>query len=70
MLHHQELNNLHALHNIIRVTELRRMIWTGHVACVKEMRNPDKISVRKLQGKRPLRRLHVDGITLIWVLGK
>jgi hypothetical protein len=31
----------------------RRMIWTGHVASMEEMRNSQKIWVRKPEGKRP-----------------
>jgi hypothetical protein len=32
-LHNEELHNLHASQNIIRVIKSRRLIWTGHVAC-------------------------------------
>jgi len=42
--------------NIIRVMKSRRMRWEKHVACMGEMRNVYKILVRKLIGKRPLRR--------------
>ena len=33
-LRNEELNNLYSSPNIIRVIELRRMRWTGHVARV------------------------------------
>jgi hypothetical protein len=32
----------------------RRMIWAGHVARMGEKRNPYRILVGKLEGKRPL----------------
>jgi hypothetical protein len=35
----EELHNFHALPNIIRVIKSRRMRWSGHVACMGEMRN-------------------------------
>jgi hypothetical protein len=31
-LHNEELHNLYSLPGIIRMTELRRMRWAGHVA--------------------------------------
>jgi hypothetical protein len=31
----------------------RRMRWTGHAACMGEMRNEHKILVGKSEGKRP-----------------
>jgi hypothetical protein len=42
------------LHNlyIIRVIKSRRMIWAGHVAHMREMRNKCKILVEKLEGER------------------
>jgi len=53
-LHNEELHNLYALPNIIRVTKLRRMRWEGHVARMGEMRNAHNILVGKPKGKRPL----------------
>jgi hypothetical protein len=32
-LHNEELHNLYASPNIIRVIKSRRMTWVGHVAC-------------------------------------
>jgi hypothetical protein len=55
-LHNEELHNLYAPQNIIRVIELRRMRWTDNVACMGAMRNANKILVGKLEGKRPLGR--------------
>jgi hypothetical protein len=35
-LHNEELRNLYASSNIIRVIKSRRMRWAGHVACMEE----------------------------------
>jgi len=59
-LHNEELLNLYASPNIIRVMKSRRMIWVGYVAHMGEMRNVYKILVRKPKGKRPLGRLGID----------
>jgi hypothetical protein len=32
----------------------QEMRWAGNVACLREMRNANKILVRKPEGKRPL----------------
>jgi hypothetical protein len=37
------------------------MKWLGHVACMGEKRNGDRILVGKPEGKRPLGRIYVDG---------
>jgi hypothetical protein len=55
-LHNEELHNLYALPNIIRVTKSRRMRWAGHVARMGEIRTAYKILVGKLGGKRPFGR--------------
>jgi hypothetical protein len=55
-LHHEELYNLYASQNIMRVIKSGRMRWAGHVALMREMRNPYTILVRKPEGKRPLGR--------------
>jgi hypothetical protein len=31
--------------------------WTGHIACMGDMRNACKIVIRKSEGKRPFKRL-------------
>jgi hypothetical protein len=59
-LHNEELLNLYASPNIIRVMKSRRMIWVGDVAHIGEMRNVYKVLVRKPKGKRPLGRLGID----------
>jgi hypothetical protein len=55
-LHNEELNNLYASLNIIRVIKSKRMGWTGHVALMGSMRNVYKILVGKSGRKRPLGR--------------
>jgi hypothetical protein len=54
-MHNKWLHNLYALLNI-RVIKLRRMRCAGNVTHIGEMQNAYKILVRKLEGKRQLRR--------------
>jgi hypothetical protein len=51
-LDNEELHNVYASPNIIRVVRTRRMRGAVHVACIGEMRNAYKIVVRKPEGKR------------------
>jgi hypothetical protein len=44
-LHNEELRNLNASPNNIRVTKSERVRWVGHVACMGETRNAYKILV-------------------------
>jgi hypothetical protein len=67
---HDELHNLHASPNIIRVIKTRRMIWAGQVARMKDMRNAYKILVGKPEGKNHLEDLHVDGMTALETLSE
>jgi hypothetical protein len=39
-MHYEELHNLYALPNTIRVMKSTRMKWVGHVARMEEMINP------------------------------
>jgi hypothetical protein len=55
-LHNEELHNLYASPNIIRMIKTRRMRWTGHVEHMVEMRNAYNILVGKSEGRRPLER--------------
>jgi hypothetical protein len=55
-LDNQDLHNLYASLNIVRVIKSRSMRWAGHVACMGEMKNAHKILVGKHKGKRPLGR--------------
>jgi len=50
----QEINNLYASPNIVRVIKSRRMRWTGHVARMGGMRNAYKIPVGTSGRMRPL----------------
>jgi hypothetical protein len=47
---------LYASPNVIKVINLRRVRWTGHVARMGVMRNAYNILAEKSDGKRPLRR--------------
>jgi hypothetical protein len=47
-LHNEELHNLYASLNIIRVIKSRRMRRSGHVVCMGEMRNACNILVGNL----------------------
>jgi hypothetical protein len=51
-LHNEELYDLHYLPNIIRMIELRRIRWAGHVARMGEKRNAYTLLVGKPEGKR------------------
>jgi hypothetical protein len=55
-LHNEELNDLYALPNIVRVVKSRRMRWAGHVARMKEDRGVHRLLVGKPEEKRPLGR--------------
>jgi hypothetical protein len=55
-LHNEELNDLYSSCNIVRVIQLSRMRWAGHVACMGERRGLYRVLVGKPEGSRPLRR--------------
>jgi hypothetical protein len=52
--HNEELRNLEASPNIIRVIKSRRMRWERHVAFMEEMKSAYKSLIGKREGKRPL----------------
>jgi hypothetical protein len=54
-LHNEELRNLNASPNIIRVIKLRGIRWAGHLAPVGEM-SVYKTFLGKHEWKRPFRR--------------
>ena len=67
-MHNEELNDLYSSPNIVRVIKSRRIRWAGHVARMGEERGAYRVLVGKLEGKRPLGRLCVDGwIILGWI---
>jgi len=55
-LNNEELINLYALPNIVRVVKSRRMRWVGNVARMGEGRGVHRVLVGKPEGKRPLGR--------------
>jgi hypothetical protein len=55
-LHNDELHSLYSSTNIVRVIELRRMRWAGHVARMGEGRGVYRVLVGRSEGKRPLGR--------------
>jgi hypothetical protein len=60
-LHNEELNDWYSSPNIVRVIKSRRMRWAGHVARMGEGREVYRVLVGKLEGKRLLGDLGVDG---------
>jgi hypothetical protein len=51
-LHDEELNDLYASPNIIRVImKSRRMRWAGHVECMRDGRDAYMVLVGKPRGK-------------------
>ena len=66
-LRNEELNDLYSSPNIVRVINLRRMRWAGHVARMGEERGVYRVLVGKPEGRRPLgrpRRRWVDNIRM------
>ena len=66
-LHNEELNDLYASPNIMRVIKSRRTRWAGHVARMGEERGVYRFLVGKPEGRRPLgrpRRRWVDNIRM------
>jgi hypothetical protein len=55
-LHNDELHNLYASPNIVRVIKSRRMRWAGHVTGMGEGRGVYRVLVGRPEGKRPLGR--------------
>jgi hypothetical protein len=52
-LHNEELYALHASPVIIGVLKLRIMRWSGHVACMGDMRDAHRVLVGRCEGRRP-----------------
>jgi len=52
-MHNEEVHNLHASLNIIRVSKLRRVRWAVHVSRIRDMWNACNILIGKPEGKRP-----------------
>jgi hypothetical protein len=55
-LHNEELHNMYASENIIRLMKSRKIRWVGRVERMEGMRNAYKILIGKPEGRRPLGR--------------
>jgi hypothetical protein len=69
-LHNEELHNLYASPNIIRMIKSNRMRWAEYVARVGQM-NEYNILSENLKGRDLAEDVGIDGkIILEWILGK
>jgi hypothetical protein len=69
-LHNEELRNLYASPNIVRVIKPRRMRLAGHVERMGGMRSTQIFWSENLKGRHHSKELGVDGrIILEWTLG-
>jgi hypothetical protein len=64
-LHNEELHDLYASPNVIRVSKSRRMILPEHVARMRKMRNAYKILIGKPEGMDHSKDIGVNG-TKYW----
>jgi hypothetical protein len=55
-LHNEELSDLYALPNIVRVVKSRRMRWAGHMPRMGKDSGVHRVLVGKPEGKRSLGR--------------
>jgi hypothetical protein len=70
-LHNEELHNLYASPNNIRVIKARRIRWARHIARMGDMINAYKFSSENLKGRDDSEDLYIDGkIILDLFLGK
>jgi hypothetical protein len=53
-LRSEEFHNFNSSPDTIRMINSRRMIWSGHVARMREKRIPYRFLVGKPEGRRPL----------------
>jgi hypothetical protein len=70
-LHNEELHNLYASPDVIRMMKSRRMRGAGHVACIGGMRNLFKILSENLKRRDHAEDLCVGGkVILEYISGK
>jgi hypothetical protein len=70
-LHNEELHNMYASPNIVRVVKSRRLRCAGYVARMGEMRLHIIFWLEYLRGRDYLEDMGVGGkIILEWILGK
>jgi hypothetical protein len=48
MMTNEELHNLYSESNVIRVSKSKLTRWVGHIACMRDIKNQYKLSVRNL----------------------
>jgi hypothetical protein len=69
--YNEELYDLYSSPNIVRVIQLRRISWEGHVACMGEKRGVYGILVGKPEERDCSGNPGIDGrITLRWIFRK
>jgi hypothetical protein len=70
-LHNEELHDLYASPNVIRVIKSMRVSWAGHVARMGAKINTQKFGSVDLIGKEYSEDIGVDDKLLLeWILGK
>jgi hypothetical protein len=70
-LHNEELHNLYASENIVRVVKSMRMRRAGHIARKGEVKMHRIFWLLNLKGRYHSEGIGVDGrIILEWILGK
>jgi hypothetical protein len=59
-LHNKELNALYTSPNISHLIKIRRIRWTGHVACIGERKGAYMVLVGRSDGTKPFEDRGVD----------
>jgi hypothetical protein len=66
-MHNEELHNSYYSPHIVTVIKARRIRWAWSVARVVRTRNPYRVLVANLEGRRPLGRADIVGRTVLKV---